>query len=295
MNLEKILEEEYKQITPAEIGKVKTEKTYITDQLLKAFSESLNDSFFTNEFKNKKEYFAYKIKSFQNIITPEEITNVSLHLSNLQTNPYFSYAGYFLTALIDLHREETNKNVEYKIMTDHLEKNLEGIGYQNRSHILIDGNGGGTLGYEMISGKITVVGNCQYNIGFGMKGGKITITGNVGHDIGHHMTGGEIYVDGSVIEFVGCWMHQGKITVTGNVKKYVGNGLKNGRIDIYGNAGNEIGLYMQGGEIHLYGEYEDISNYFVNGKIYHKNKCIQTKWKKIVKQKITGIKSLFKK
>ena len=293
MNLEKTLEEEYTHISPIEIGKVKTEKTVITHQLLTALSECL-DNFAVSIFEKKKEYFTKKIRPFQKDITPEEITKVSLHLSNLQSQANFSYAGYFLTTLIDLHRETTNQHVEYKIITAHLEKVLEGIGEENRSLIVIQGNGGGNLGSNMICGKITVSGDCIYDVGSCMKGGTITIKGNVKNSIGHHMTGGEIYVEGNVTEIVGRWMHQGKIIVKGNVENYVGNGLQNGRIEIYGNAGTKIGLLMQGGEIHLHGAYENISEDFINGKIYHQKKLIQTKWKKTWKDRILRIKEFVK-
>jgi hypothetical protein len=75
--------------------------------------------------------------------------------------------------------------------------NCEGIGSQLESSIVVMGNTGDGLGYEMESGYIKVAGNAGKDVGDKMKGGEIHVDGEIGSigDVAH----GKIYHKGKLI------------------------------------------------------------------------------------------------
>jgi len=97
-----------------------------------------------------------------------------------------SYAGYFMSAMINCGNEE-----RYRIRTGHLGFELSWLGFRNKKFVDIEGDAGQFLGYEMQGGRITVSGSAR-SIGFEMSGGAIHINGEAIGWMGAKMTGGEI-------------------------------------------------------------------------------------------------------
>jgi hypothetical protein len=112
---------------------------------------------------------------------------------------FSSNAGVFLSALINNCRDS-----EFMIHTGQLVKPINYIGYRNTKNIIIDGNAGRELGFEMEGGTITVNGNAAHHVGFGMRGGIITVNGNADSWIGEEMKGGEIRIVGDCSELSSC-------------------------------------------------------------------------------------------
>ncbi len=301
MKLTDVIEENYEKIDKKEITKIKVEKNQTTEALLKLFSEYLvyERSRMGKNFDPKAEFpflhWLYpKIVPFLENINPEEIMNISTCLGESKYEEHLRSAGTFLTALINVHYESTNEDVEYKIITSHLENKIANIGRGSKAKIRVYGNGGSCLGMQLAGGTITVEGDCDSEVGLGMSGGMIFISGNVHKNIGAYMSGGTITISGNVGKNVGDNMTNGKITIKGNVKDQLAFKMDGGVINVYGNAGECIGIQMTNGTVYLHGTFEHISKPdFINGKIYHQGKLIHSGWKQFFKNGKKMLKSIF--
>ncbi len=113
--------------------------------------------------------------------------------------------GSFLSALVNIHYEQTQRKETYLLFTteevDDFEDANRHLGFRNNgANILINGNAGDYLGEEMISGKITVLGKAKSHIGQDMKGGKIYVQRGC-ETLYLNKTdcsGGEIYIEGNI-------------------------------------------------------------------------------------------------
>jgi len=123
----------------------------------------------------------------------KNITEFSLQLSTLQRDKHFrDYLGIYLSALINLSRENN-----FLVYTNHLDKLLSFVGWENMKDITIIGDVGCYVGANMKKGSIVVNENTEYSVGSGMNGGRVVVEGNVNGGVGNEMSGGEIYLNGN--------------------------------------------------------------------------------------------------
>jgi len=248
-----------------EIIKPKVKRNETLDRIVEKYKEGLENCGLYSEKKLKieipeGEYWRYYIaKSSAPLEIPSErITEFSLLLGEHENNTHFeSFTGCYLSALIN-----ESKDKDFKIITNHLTKTIDYIGYENTKNIDVNGNAGNWVGN-------------------GMKDGKITVNGNAGNLVGDEMKDGEITVNGNARNGVGWNMKNGKITVNGNAGDVVGFEMKGGEITINGNAEGGVGYEMKDGEIHLNGDYKSLSGYIPGGNIYHKGKLIVENGKRV--------------
>jgi formylmethanofuran dehydrogenase subunit C len=103
-------------------------------------------------------------------------------------------------------------------------ENYQDIIFKN-SHSQLD-----YIGHQMLSGSITIEGNCGNFMGANMRGGSIICTGNTGDRVGDLMRRGLILIDGNAGDYCASRMVAGTIGVHGNMGKYTGFGMKRGTI-----------------------------------------------------------------
>ncbi len=122
----------------------------------------------------------------------KDIAAFCLRLGAYENEDNFSSnTGVFLSALINNCRDSG-----FIIPTNHLDTWIRYIGYLNKKDIIIEGNAGRCVGFEMEGGTITVKGNAAHLVGNRMKGGIITVNGNAADWIGEDMNGGDIRILG---------------------------------------------------------------------------------------------------
>ncbi len=162
----------------------------------------------------------------------QEVREFSLRLKQYEDAEYFQDTGLFLSALMNTCSDE-----EFEILTEHLETQIDYIGYKNTKLVSVSGDVGDRVGEHMASGSITV-------------------NGNAGDKVGEEMTSGSIIVNG-------------------NAGKWVGNQMKNGSIMVNGNARRAVGHCMEGGSVRIEGEMGPISEWWEGGEIYHRGKRVR--------------------
>ncbi|MCD6457490.1 MAG: formylmethanofuran dehydrogenase subunit C [Thermoproteales archaeon] len=118
------------------------------------------------------------------------------------------------------------------------------------------------IGEKMGFGEILVNGDCGHYLGYNMKGGKIVVKGNAGSWIGAEMTGGTIEIHGNAGDHIGSvlrglkasrGMKGGKIIIHGNAGAEIGTQISKGLIAVKGDCGPLPGLRMSGGTILIRG------------------------------------------
>jgi hypothetical protein len=157
-----------------------------------------------NEYYDKN--YPTMLQTLRNLhCTAKDVEEFSLALSEFQQEKEFIWkAGLFLSALINSSIES-----DYVIHTEHLVTLPYFLGYENQKNIIINGNVG-------------------YGVGYNMEGGSIAVNGNACNDIGREMKGGSIAVNGNAEDWIGKGMQDGSITVEGNVGVGVGREMKGG-------------------------------------------------------------------
>ena len=124
----------------------------------------------------------------------KEVTNFSIALVEFQHEEVFSTkAGLFLSALIN---ESNGKN--FTVITEHLEKPIDWLGYENTKNIIVQGNVGDCVGEDMKCGKITIQGNAREDVGYRMTGGSIYVGGKY-TSLSDYIYGGNVYHKGKLI------------------------------------------------------------------------------------------------
>lgn len=142
----------------------------------------------------------------------KDIETFSIALAEFQEEKDFEHrAGVFLSVLINSCKEK-----DFTIITKHLLKKTDCIGYLNTKNITIYGDAGGYVGSDMGRGRILVKGSVGISAGLKMKGGELIIEGDSGKWVGTEMTGGEITIKGDVGPEVGTQMSGGKIYLEGD-------------------------------------------------------------------------------
>jgi len=124
----------------------------------------------------------------------KDVTNFSIALVEFQHEEVFSTkAGLFLSALIN---ESNGKN--FTVITEHLEKPIDWLGYENTKNIIVQGNVGDCVGEDMKCGKITIQGNAREDVGYRMTGGSIYVGGKY-TSLSDYIYGGNVYHKGKLI------------------------------------------------------------------------------------------------
>ena len=100
-------------------------------------------------------------------------------------------------------KEENIKPIEVHLKVKELPIRLWCLGYRNpkKLHLIIEGDCGRVVGFEMQGGEVIVRGNCGRGPGWGMQGGKIVVEGNCGSLTGMWMEDGELNIKGKVKSF----------------------------------------------------------------------------------------------
>ena len=247
------------------VDKIKVEKNPVLEELVKIYAGWIDEKslIWADAYQlsvTKTKHLAYSSK---------DISGLCLRLKDHEQHDQFELSGVFLSGLIN-----NCKNDEFLLMTDHLDKQIDCIGYENTKKIVVQGNTQNFTGNGMCGGSITVQGNTKNWTGWEMRGGSIIVTGNTGNDTGCNMHGGNIAVKGNTKNLTGYCMSGGSITVRGNTRNCTGWGMSDGSITIQGNTGQYTGSCMTGGIIKVSGTIQQISEYWKGGKIYEKDKLV---------------------
>jgi formylmethanofuran dehydrogenase subunit C len=156
--------------------------------------------------------------------------------------------GMFLSALINEGRE-----YDYTVHTTGIENFLL-LGYRNRKHVVIDGDGGSDLAESMEKGRIEVKGSAGHDCGRNMEGGSIIIEGDMGDFCGAQMIDGLIRVRGDAGKNCGHLKRKGTIIVQGDADEYCGNKMEGGSIYVRGDSGHSCGIELRKGNIFVGGD-----------------------------------------
>ena len=138
----------------------------------------------------------------------KDIEDFSLELKRFEDKRGFEESGLFLSALTNYSEKE-----RFVIVTEHLSKKIDFIGYKNKKVVEVSGNAGNNVGWHN-SGEISVGGNAGNWVGLN-NSGKISVGGNAGDWVGLNNSG-EISVSGDAGNKVG-WDNRGKIEIKGKI------------------------------------------------------------------------------
>jgi formylmethanofuran dehydrogenase subunit C len=237
----------------------------------------------------------------------EDVERFSLMLGEFQDEENFmERAGLLLSALMN-----NGKDGNYTIHTQHLE-GINFLGYRNTKRVVVEGDVGNDAGTRMKEGELIIRGDGGLGVGFQMHGGSILVEGDADENLGMEMTEGEINVKGTAGdgagynmkgglitiwkdagELAGNLMEGGKILIHGNARKGAGTELKGGvivvkknahallgntmyggTIVVEGNASTKVGKYMRGGEIHIEGRCKSVSSKRYGGDVYVQGRIV---------------------
>lgn len=124
----------------------------------------------------------------------KDVTNFSISLAEFQDEEDFGErAGIFLSTLINNCKEQN-----FTIITEHISQPIPHLGDQNTKNIIVEGNAGNWVGWEMKKGCITVEGNAGWGVGRWMEGGMIHLEGDY-KSLYNTIVGGDIYHKGKLI------------------------------------------------------------------------------------------------
>ncbi len=256
MSLQKIVNEEYKQVSPTETGTIIAPKNARIKSLVRSFENYLTtiekiDSLFLVQSAYSNAWLELRKYPLHQTYTPEDIFNFSILISEYESHSQFDILGFFLSAMINVHAEKQQSKPTYQISTKQYSKKIAGIGCQNEGvRIKVLGSVGGCAGMQMKKGILIITDDAENYLGLHMQGGKI-IAKKAGDYVGKNMTYG-------TIELESC----------GN---FLGTESKNGIIRIK-NSFESIGKYNE------YWETAEINPYAtVSAKIYCKRKRVDVK------------------
>jgi len=259
MKLTNIITAEYEQVE---------EKTNLK-QIIKKSSVGLLihafEVFIDTKNIRSEEYCEKIIRNETDIkYSPEDITDFSSIISKIIPDNECYLISLFLTKLISLHNQYTNKIYkeisvcEYVIETNNFPQELSHFGKEMKNtHVIVKGN----LGMDAFS-RISDT--------------SITVHGSVGEYAGANMRSGTIEIFGNCTTHLGFKLRSGKIILHGNSKYLAGFNMHDGQIIITGNAGKMIGKDSTGGKINLEDTYESIHP-DTRATIYHKGIQIHPK------------------
>ncbi len=282
MKLNDIIDENYEHVSPEEIKQVNNINQGVVSDLLAIFqSEYEKDAQIPKNYTRLDlslySQFSNALEQATLIYTPEDITTFSVCLHEFETMPILEKAGAMLSALINYHykKTKTEERVEkregegeqkrkeeewekeeekYLLVTSHLEKRLDYLGWKNDgAHIRIRGDVGDGAGAQMKNGSLIIEGSAKSFLGSSMRDGFIEVFQNAEDMIGYHMHGGEIDLHKNAMS-VGTGMYDGYIIVRGDISRSAGTEMEGGRIDILGSCHSfnhppEMEVYHQGKKV----------------------------------------------
>ncbi len=194
MNLTKVILEEYVQVKEIEFNSIKQNQEKTVSTLLEVYENWLNEeaTMWENEtqitpdksYQRTHELFTKNGLTTENgnlslIYAEEDITSFCFAIEKYQKpedqrSKFFMRTGLFLSCLINTHFERTHTEKEYTLITEHLEEEIQFLGYENNgANIFIKGNAGLYLGDGMKNGFIRMEGNYHYAVSVRLKGGCI--------------------------------------------------------------------------------------------------------------------------
>ncbi len=193
MKLENILKENYEDIEGKIVETLNNKTDEIGTILLKQYEEWLDD-LTRQECKMSRDcdLALSKLCFYEGEYSAEDITNFAIKLHLFEERQKFSLSGIFLSTLINVHYKYTETKEPYKLILTHIDTRFTKIGMQNEgAEILVIGNVGSALGYEMKKGNITINGDCDECAGYFMEGGILTVQ-NAGPFFADELSGGII-------------------------------------------------------------------------------------------------------
>ncbi len=203
-------------------------------------------------YLNRK--FYSKVTNFFKInpgrLTPECISQLSVHIKEYQDKPFFDSLGFFLSYLINNHYyAHDHQQDTYFLFLENLKEGLNGIGFKNAANISVLGDVI-SAGEHMQNGTLFIDGNVKMSAGNYMKGGILEITGDNEFSIGTQMKGGTIILHGNAKVDVGDYMKNGNIVIYGNTELDIATEMKGGKITVHGEIRGGFGTDKKGGEIY---------------------------------------------
>lgn len=214
----------------------------------------------------------------------DDVTRFCFSLASFETDENSSYAGLFLSALVNKHYESytrTSSPEPYVLHLSHLEQACSCLGYSNRgATVRVEGNASWGCCENFITGHFLLRGTALEDICYNMRGGSVYVEGNAG-TVGIKMDGGSVYVCGSA-ENVGQHLSGGEIIIPGDVKSvgrtdcfsFLGENMRGGTIIVHGSAKEVIcGRNAKGGQIFIEGDFVPSNRLSLEGgKVYHRGK-----------------------
>ncbi len=161
--------------------------------------------------------------------TSKDIREFSMLIKKYECNELFSSSGFFLSALINQCR-----NKYFEIITGHLTKEIDWIGFFNIKHVVVIGSVGEASCAYMKKGEVNIEGNANDFLGEGAHGGICHVKGDAGYSTGLILDGGTIIVNGNTGDGAGFGMQSGKMTINGNAGLMTGTGSAGGEIYVGG-------------------------------------------------------------
>ncbi len=266
-----------------------------------------------------KNWMKKEIKNKNFTYAKEDVEKFSFALAEIQqdfpkntlSTRFSIYTGLFLSALINIHHEQTKMPEEYTIHTSQFDSQLEYLCYQNTANVRVIGSVGDSFCAEMICGNVHLEGNardraCEYMIDgtvqidgdvadylcLKMEEGKITVNGSTGsfpaqdmnrgnvHIYGNtigtcrEMKGGTVIVEGNDTDNCAWRMSGGTLLIKGNVGERIGVFAQKCYIHVARNAGKDAGLGMISGILRIDGKVGiNAGNYLDGGNIYINGDC----------------------
>lgn len=145
----------------------------------------------------------------------------------------------------------------------------------SRGSMIVAGDAGAYLGFEMSGGRISVEGSVEYGAATAMKGGEMRIRRDAGEALGgavpggrQGMRGGIVLVGGSAAVRCGDRLRLGTIAIAGDVGACCGARMLAGTIVVGGRAGRNVGVAMRNGTIVALGGAEAVLPSFVDSGLH---------------------------
>ena len=192
-------------------SEIKVEKNPVLEELVEIYAGWLEEKI---KLGCGNAYQLCLTKTKPLVYTSKDISGLCLRLNKYEHQKQFEWSGLFLSVLINNCKDE-----EFLLLTDHLDKQINCIGYENTKKIVVQGNTKNYTGDSMSDGSIEVKGNTKKYTGYLMSGGSITVKGNTQDNTGFRMSGGSIEVQGNTGQYTGSCMTDGIIKITGTIKQ----------------------------------------------------------------------------
>ena len=202
-NLEKYLKQTGKQ-KEVEERQIEIRRNPKLDEICRNYETWIGD-FKDDLDKDYKRALGFSRRKY----SAEDIEGFSLELKRFEDKRGFEKSGLFLSALTNY-----SKRKRFVIVTEHLSKKIDFIGYRNKKVVEVRGNAGDEVG-QLNRGKISVSGNAGNEVGLN-NSGEISVGGNAGDEVGldnrrkidikgkinslHENASGEIYSEGRRIK-----------------------------------------------------------------------------------------------